>query len=115
MLSPEPSPTLSALLPFLVARETSLLQEFAALPAHDNPALNKKNGESEDGAEGVFELRSYQLTPGALFEWENSWRKGIESRKKYISPTGAWFSQGSLEPFTMSSLAMMFTRRLSFS
>lgn len=59
---------------------------------------------------GVFELRSYQLKPGALLEWEHAWcvsvclcfassygqlvrRAGIEARRKFVEPVGAWFSQ----------------------
>jgi hypothetical protein len=61
---------------------------------------------------GIFELRAYQLNPGALLEWEATWyafhatfnchaadwvilhrRKGIEARKKFVQPVGAWFSQ----------------------
>ncbi|KAJ7631248.1 hypothetical protein FB45DRAFT_917954 [Roridomyces roridus] len=42
---------------------------------------------------GIFELRSYQLKPGTLLEWENTWRKGIEARRKFVAPVGAWFSQ----------------------
>lgn len=26
-------------------------------------------------------------------EWENHWQKGLEIRKRYCEPVGAWFSQ----------------------
>jgi NIPSNAP len=59
---------------------------------------------------GIFELRTYQLQPGALLQWESTWyfdhfrpdvsqltapirRRGIEARKKLVTPVGAWFSQ----------------------
>jgi hypothetical protein len=29
-------------------------------------------------------MRSYQLTPGTLLEWEAAWRRGIEARKKFV-------------------------------
>jgi len=42
---------------------------------------------------GVFELRSYQLHPGNLLEWETHWRKGLEARKEVMEGVGAWFVQ----------------------
>ncbi|KAJ7040340.1 hypothetical protein C8F04DRAFT_1083283 [Mycena alexandri] len=68
--------------PFLNSRSSQLSQEFAFLPTappHDQG--------------GIFELRSYQLKPGTLLEWENTWRRGIEARRKFVAPVGAWFSQ----------------------
>ncbi|KAI0294935.1 NIPSNAP-domain-containing protein [Russula brevipes] len=71
-----------ALRPFLQSRATQLAQEFAFLPT---------SPPREEG--GIFELRAYQLSPGTLLEWEATWRKGIEARKKIVRPVGAWFSQ----------------------
>jgi hypothetical protein len=68
--------------PFLTSRSQHLTQEFAFFPSAPPHAQG-----------GIFELRSYQLKPGTLLEWENTWRKGIEARRKYIAPVGAWFSQ----------------------
>ncbi|CAG8605473.1 3161_t:CDS:10 [Ambispora leptoticha] len=42
---------------------------------------------------GVYELRSYGLKPGHLLEWENYWHKGLECRRQFCEPVGAWFSQ----------------------
>ncbi|SCV67705.1 BQ2448_5316 [Microbotryum intermedium] len=43
---------------------------------------------------GIVELRTYSLKPGALLEWENQWRVGLEARlRSGHSPLGAWFSQ----------------------
>ncbi|KDQ31169.1 hypothetical protein PLEOSDRAFT_1036108 [Pleurotus ostreatus PC15] len=70
------------MLPHLNSRASQLTQEFAFFPT--TPPQEKG---------GVFELRSYQLKPGTLLEWENTWRKGIEARKKFVAPVGAWFSQ----------------------
>ena len=42
---------------------------------------------------GVFELRTYGLKPGKLLEWEGHWRKGLEVRKNFMEPIGAWFTQ----------------------
>ncbi|KAL1922633.1 uncharacterized protein VTP21DRAFT_10172 [Calcarisporiella thermophila] len=42
---------------------------------------------------GVYELRSYLLRPGNLLEWETNWRKGLECRRQFCEPVGAWFSQ----------------------
>ncbi|KAJ7786594.1 NIPSNAP-domain-containing protein [Mycena metata] len=61
--------------PFLNSRSSQLNQEFAFLPTappHDQG--------------GIFELRSYQLKPGTLLEWENTWRRGIEARRKFVAP-----------------------------
>jgi hypothetical protein len=33
---------------------------------------------------GVYELRSYQLIPGRLLEWENAWKRGLEARKRFV-------------------------------
>ncbi|KAI6047866.1 NIPSNAP-domain-containing protein [Pisolithus marmoratus] len=70
------------LLPYVNSRSTQLAQEFAFLPTAPPHAQG-----------GIFELRSYQLKPGTLLEWENAWRRGIEARRKFVSPIGAWFSQ----------------------
>jgi hypothetical protein len=71
-----------ALLPYILTRNTQLNQEFAFLPSsppHDQG--------------GIFELRTYQLKPGRLLEWESAWKRGIEARSQFIKPVGAWFSQ----------------------
>lgn len=70
------------MLPHLTSRSAQLNQEFAFFPT----APPRAQG-------GIFELRTYQLKPGVLLEWENTWRRGIEARRRYISPVGAWFSQ----------------------
>ncbi|GES85373.1 NIPSNAP-domain-containing protein [Rhizophagus clarus] len=31
--------------------------------------------------------------PGRLLEWENHWKKGLECRRQYCEPVGAWFCQ----------------------
>jgi len=71
-----------ALLPYVTSRSTQLAQEFAFFPTAPPHAQG-----------GVFELRTYQLKPGTLLEWENTWRRGIEARRKFVAPVGAWFSQ----------------------
>jgi len=71
-----------AMLPFLMSRINQLNQEFAFLPTKPPQAEG-----------GLFELRTYALQPGTLLEWENSWRRGIEARRKSVAPVGAWFSQ----------------------
>lgn len=86
------------ILPFLVSRASQLNQEFALFPT----APPHEKG-------GIFELRSYHLQPGTLLEWESTWfvnwlssnacsnigarRRGIEARRKFVAPVGAWFSQ----------------------
>jgi len=70
-----------AMLPFVNSRIHQLNQEFALFPTA--PPHNEG---------GIFELRTYQLKPGVLLEWENAWRAGIEARRSLVSPIGAWFS-----------------------
>ncbi|KAF8634901.1 hypothetical protein AX15_000649 [Amanita polypyramis BW_CC] len=71
-----------AMLPYITSRSCQLNQEFAFSPA----APPRARG-------GIFELRTYQLKAGTLLEWETAWRRGIEARRKYVAPIGAWFSQ----------------------
>ncbi|KAJ1302818.1 hypothetical protein OPQ81_003124 [Rhizoctonia solani] len=80
--SPKIRATEAALRPYLLSRNQQLCQEFAFLPS---------SPPHEQG--GIFELRSYTLQPGSLLEWENVWRSGIEARKQFVKPVGAWFSQ----------------------
>jgi hypothetical protein len=47
---------------YLVSRNSQLNQEFAFFPT----APPRTQG-------GIFELRTYQLKPGVLLEWENTW------------------------------------------
>ncbi|KAH8990135.1 NIPSNAP-domain-containing protein [Lactarius hatsudake] len=72
----------NALRPFLRSRATQLAQEFAFLPT---------SPPHEEG--GIFELRAYQLSPGTLLEWEATWRRGIDARRKLVRPVGAWYAQ----------------------
>jgi len=50
------------MLKFLTSRSLQLNQEFAFFPT----APPRTHG-------GIFELRTYQLKPGVLLEWENTW------------------------------------------
>uniref|UniRef100_A0A060T3Y1 ARAD1C37334p n=1 Tax=Blastobotrys adeninivorans TaxID=409370 RepID=A0A060T3Y1_BLAAD len=69
------------------SRESNLMQEFSFWGGTASP---RKLG-------GVFELRTYDLMPGKLLEWEQYWKKGIECRRQVMEPVGAWFTQlGSL-------------------
>ncbi|KAJ3763434.1 NIPSNAP-domain-containing protein [Lentinula raphanica] len=71
-----------AMLPYINSRSLQLNQEFAFLPTAPPHAQG-----------GIFELRTYQLIPGTLLAWEHAWRKGIDARRKFVAPVGAWFSQ----------------------
>ncbi|KAI4528887.1 hypothetical protein EV122DRAFT_257641 [Schizophyllum commune] len=72
----------NAMRPYLTSRTLQLASEFAMVPTAP-PHIHG----------GIFELRSYQLKPGRLLEWENTWRRGIEARRKFVAPVGAWYSQ----------------------
>lgn len=65
------------------SRESNLMQEFSFW---GGTAAPRKLG-------GIFELRSYDLIPGKLLEWEQYWRQGIECRRQVMEPVGAWFYQ----------------------
>lgn len=70
------------ILPLLESRSSQLCQEFLYFPT----APPHSQG-------GIFELRTYQLNPGTMLQWEHAWRQGIEARRKVTEPVGAWFSQ----------------------
>lgn len=74
----------SEILPLLRSRENQICLEFAFWKSIDR---------LDFGSNGLFELRSYTLKPGNLLEWESQWRRGLEIRKRYCSPVGAWFNQ----------------------
>ncbi|KAH9452846.1 hypothetical protein MJO28_008235 [Puccinia striiformis f. sp. tritici] len=64
------------------SRNSQLCREFAFWPC-SGPKVNG----------GIYEMRSYQLKPGTLLEWETEWRRGLEARRKFVEPIGAWFAQ----------------------
>jgi len=71
-----------SVLPHVLTRTSQICQEFAFLPT--SPPETKG---------GIYEMRSYQLRPGTLLEWEATWRRGLDARKHFVKPVGAWFSQ----------------------
>ncbi|CAH7687233.1 hypothetical protein BY996DRAFT_6433920 [Phakopsora pachyrhizi] len=73
---------LKKLRPLIKSRNTQLCREFAFWPC-SGPKVNG----------GIYEIRSYQLKPGTLLEWETEWRRGLEARRKFVEPIGAWFAQ----------------------
>ncbi|KAF7721200.1 hypothetical protein EC973_005118 [Apophysomyces ossiformis] len=73
---------LRKLRPLLISRENSMMLEFSFWMTSPPKVTN-----------GIFELRKYNLKPGRLLEWEMHWRKGLECRKQFCEPVGAWFSQ----------------------
>ncbi|EIM92323.1 NIPSNAP-domain-containing protein [Stereum hirsutum FP-91666 SS1] len=82
ILNSEHAKAHAALAPYLRSRSTQLNQEFAFLPT----APPHTEG-------GIFEMRTYQLNPGTLLEWEGAWRRGIDARRKFVEPVGAWYAQ----------------------
>ncbi|KAI9105309.1 hypothetical protein DFS34DRAFT_655376 [Phlyctochytrium arcticum] len=77
---------LRQLAPMLRSRQNQMLLEFAFW----NQAQDAQPAIIHDG---IYELRSYLLKPGRLLEWETEWRRGLEARRKFVQPVGAWFSQ----------------------
>eukprot|EP00842_Homolaphlyctis_polyrhiza_P006047 jgi/Hompol1/6443/HPOL_001708-RA len=68
--------------PMLRSRENQIMLEFAFWKSSAPMTTN-----------GIYELRSYLLQPGKMLEWEHQWQIGLEARRKYVQPVGAWFSQ----------------------
>ena len=79
---PEFAKFTKALRPLLSNRSNWLTQEFSFWPS--SPPRKTK---------GLYELRTYHLKPGHLLEWEQHWRRGLEARRKFVEPIGAWFTQ----------------------
>lgn len=40
-------------------------------------------------------MRTYQLQPGKLLEWEGAWRRGIEARRRFVVSIFQGFETGS--------------------
>ncbi|KAI9137062.1 hypothetical protein BKA69DRAFT_1128552 [Paraphysoderma sedebokerense] len=72
----------------LLHRSNQICLEFAFWRSTTARAEDKQH---QDG--GIYELRSYQLKPGRMLEWEYHWKKGLECRRRFCEPVGAWFSQ----------------------
>lgn len=66
----------------ITSKKTSVMQEFSFWPTTPPRQLG-----------GVFELRSYTLSPGNLLEWETHWRRGLKARREVMEGVGAWFVQ----------------------
>ncbi|OBZ85580.1 Protein NipSnap 2 [Choanephora cucurbitarum] len=73
---------LKKLRPLLVSRQNSIMLEFGFWQTSPPKVTN-----------GIYELRKYNLKPGSLLEWEMYWRKGLECRRQFCEPIGAWFTQ----------------------
>jgi len=76
----------SSILPSVVSRQHQIVSEFSFWPSSPPRDSGYPNG-------GVFEMRSYQLQPGTLLAWESAWRRGLEARRRFVQPVGAFFSQ----------------------
>ncbi|RXK40726.1 nipsnap family protein [Tremella mesenterica] len=83
---PEMRKLLAALLPHITSREHQVVSEFSFWPSSPPRDSGYPGG-------GVFEMRSYRLQPGKLLEWESAWRRGLEARRRFVQPVGAFFSQ----------------------
>ncbi|KAI9226480.1 MAG: hypothetical protein DHS80DRAFT_18665 [Piptocephalis tieghemiana] len=68
--------------PLIRSRENQVCLEFAFWPT----APPRVTG-------GIYELRTYDLKPGNMLEWEAHWKKGLECKRPYCEPVGAWFAQ----------------------
>ncbi|KAI7816740.1 hypothetical protein BC939DRAFT_467931 [Gamsiella multidivaricata] len=73
---------LKDLRPMLLSRDNQICLEFAFWKSRPPVDLG-----------GIYEMRTYLLKPGNLLEWETNWRRGLECRRQFCEPVGAWFSQ----------------------
>jgi hypothetical protein len=37
-------------------------------------------------------MRTYQLQPGTLLQWEHAWRRGLEARRKFVVSHSAFYA-----------------------
>ena len=53
------------------------------------PTPNKRTGGN------IYDVRSYRVKPGSMYDWGNYWAKGINCRKNVGAdiPYGGFFSQ----------------------
>lgn len=80
----------SEILPMVNQRSSRICQEFSFWPTAPARDLG-----------GIYEMRTYDLKPGSLLEWETSWKAGLQARRKFVEPIGAYFSQvGKLHTVT---------------
>ncbi|KAG0743254.1 hypothetical protein G6F57_004831 [Rhizopus arrhizus] len=68
--------------PLLISRQNNMMLEFSFWMTSPPKVTNN-----------IYELRKYVLKPGRLLEWEMYWRKGLDCRRKFCEPVGAWFTQ----------------------
>ncbi|OLY83571.1 putative dipeptidyl-aminopeptidase B [Smittium mucronatum] len=66
----------------LVGRSNQLVQEFEFCPT--SPPITTG---------GIYELRSYNLHPGKLLEWQGKWFHSLSTRSNLSSLKGAWYSK----------------------
>lgn len=71
-----------AIAPLLTSRHAEICLQFAFWES-----------KCPDVQGNLYELRTYQLQPGKVKEWEYHWRKGLEYRRQFCQPVGAWFTQ----------------------
>lgn len=65
-------------------QETEFMKAFSYWPMPD-----KRSGGH------IYDVRSYRLKPGSMYDWGNYWAKGINCRKNVRDdiPYGGFFSQ----------------------
>ncbi|WFD06909.1 hypothetical protein MVES1_002264 [Malassezia vespertilionis] len=68
--------------PYVTGRRNWITQAFTFWNS-----INKLHNQDK-----LFELRTYNLKPGKLLMWEREWRQGLDARRPFAEPVGAWFS-----------------------
>jgi len=74
--------------PFITSKKIELTKNFSFWPSPD-----KRIGDN------VYDIRSYKLTPGSLYDWSNYWAKGIKHRtavRKDVPYAGLFTQLGQL-------------------
>lgn len=79
-----------------------VMSDYLELLDHQRTLLRKRSSEfmrqlrfggslpSPRELGGIFELKTYDISPGTSTEWEILWRKGLEQYRKVMEPVGAW-------------------------
>jgi hypothetical protein len=70
------------MLPSVTTRQHQIVSEFSFWPSSPPRESGYQDG-------GIFEMRTYQLQPGKLLEWEGAWKRGLEARRKFVVSTAA--------------------------
>ena len=56
-------------------------------------------------------MRTYQLQPGTLLQWEHAWRRGLEARRKFVVSLLLYLSHGTLAEAVATGRSFLLSSR----